>query len=193
MTKSPRHRAGLSLIELLLALAATAVIGAAIASMLAATSYGTSSSRDMRALVARGKVINARIGAAIRGSRLILDEGDDFVILWTRDLDENDAPSLLEIRCIDRDAATDELSSYEAPTGTTDVPYNLTDDFKTITDALMGGPTFPAELWAKDVTAWTIDLNDADPQQATLVSYQLTLVTGDMSDTAINVVHLRNE
>lgn len=187
------HRHGLTLVELLMALAGTAVIGVAVASMMTATTYGTESSKDMRSLVARIKVVNARVGAAIRGSRLVLAEGNDFVVLWTRDLDENDAPSLLEIRRIDFDSGTGRLNAYQAPTGTTDVPYNLSDDFEAITDVLMGTASFPAELWARDATAWAIELNHVDPQQSTLISYQLTLQTGDMSDTAINVVHLRNE
>ena len=176
-----------------MALSATAVIGVAIASMLSATSYGTATSKDMRSLVARVKVVNARLGAALRGSRMVLAEGNDFLVLWTRDLDDNDVPSLLEIRRLDFDSTTGELSSYAAAAGATDVPYTLADDFQSITNALMGTADFPGELWAQNVGGWTIDLNDPDPQLARLVSYRLNLETGELSDTAINVVHLRNE
>ena len=187
-----RRRYGLTLIELLLALAGTAVIGAAIAAMLSAVTYGTSSKRDLRALVARGKTATGRLGAAMRSSVQVLDQGDGYIVLWTRDLDASDSPDLLELRRIQFDATGNQVLSYTAPTGTTDVAYALSDNFATITQNLIDAGTMTSELWVKDASAMQITLDNADPQSARLVSYRVTLTTGELSDTAIGVVHLRN-
>lgn len=191
-TRRPRSRHGLTLIELLLALAGTAVIGAAIAAMLSAVTYGTSSKRDLRALVARGKTATGRLGAAVRGSVQVLDQGDGYIVLWTRDLDDSDSPDLLELRRIQLDTAGNRIVSYTAPEGTADVAYTLDDDFATLTQDLIDAGTMTGELWIKDASAWQITLDDTDVQSAQMVSYRLTLTTGDLSDTAIGVVHLRN-
>jgi hypothetical protein len=183
----------MTLMELLLALAATAFIGAAIAAMFVAVAYGSSSSDELRTLAVRSKAINNRLGAAIRGSKLILDQGDDYLVLWTRDLNEDDQPSLLEIRRIERDDATDELINYQADPSATDVAYDLADDFDAITTALIGDPDFPDELWARSVTAWQMTLNGADPQSSTLIAYRITLAADQMSETAINTVTLRSQ
>ncbi|NBC11430.1 MAG: hypothetical protein GVY24_06795 [Planctomycetes bacterium] len=182
----------MTLVELLLAVAITTLIGAAIASMLAAVSYGTDSSKDMRSLVARNKAVNARISAAIRGSTMVLDQGAGFLVLWTSDADENGQPNLLEIRRLQYNANGQTFSSYTAPEGTGDVEYALADNFEAITDGLMGGAAFPQELWATRVAAWDLALDTPDPQTASLVSYQLELTAGDMSDVAIAAVALRN-
>jgi len=186
------RRRGLTLVELILAVAITTLIGAAIASMMAAVSYGSDSSKDMRSLVARSKAVNARISAAIRGSTMVLDRGDGFLVLWTSDTDENGQPNLREIRRLDYNAAGQSISSYAAPEGASDVEYELSDDFEAITDGLMGGGDFPQTLWATGVSAWDLALDTPDPQTASLVSYQLTLTAGDMSDVAIAAVSLRN-
>ena len=193
-TRRPQYaaRRGLTLVELLLAVMITAMIGATVAAMLTAVSYGTDSSKDMRSLVARNKALSARISATLRGSTMVLDQGDGFIVLWVSDDDDDDAPSLLEIRRLDYDPAADALSSYTAPDGTTDVYYDLNDDFEAITDALMGTADFPQTLWGAGVGSWTLALDNADPQAATLVSYQVSLAAGDLSDTAIAAVGLRN-
>lgn len=188
-----RAQHGMTLLELLLAMAAVALIGMAIVSMLVAVSYGTSSSDELRTLAVRSKTLNNRIGAAVRGSKMILDQGDDYLILWTRDLNEDGEPSLLEIRRLQRDDPDSELINYEADPSATDTAYALTDDFDAITSALMGDADFPAELWSTGVTGLDMTLNDAAPQLATLVAYQLTLNAEGLSETAINTVAIRSE
>jgi len=109
------------------------------------------------------------------------------------DTNENDAPNLSELRRIE--LVNGVLISYKAPedlSPTSDTAYTLNDDFNAITNAIKGGSTFPGEIWATDVTQWDITLDDADPQEARLVSYRFTLQSGLMNDTAINAVSMRN-
>ncbi len=183
---------GLTLVELLLVLAATGLIGAAVASMLVAMSYGTSSSKDMRSLVASNKTVNARMSAAIRGSVMVLAQGNDYLVLWTEDTDENGAPSVQEIQRIAREEPGDELASYVAVNSATDTAHPLTDNFNTITQTLITNNDMERTLWATGVDRWDVLLDDATAQDAVIVSYQLSLITGNMSDTVINTVSLRN-
>ncbi len=185
-------RRGLTLVELMLAVLLTALIGAATASMLAAVTYGTESSKDIRSLVARNKAVNARISAAVRGSMMVLDQGPGYLVLWTNDDNEDGQPSLREIRRLDFNAVGQTISSYRAPEDATDVIYSLSDDFELITAALMGSADFPQELWATRVAAWDIAIDSVDPLTARLVSYQLELTAGDLSDVALAAVSMRN-
>src|SRR5690606_33233775 len=99
--KRCRSQRGLMLIELLLALAVTGMVAAAMSSMLWAVSYGTSSSKGLRALAVKTKTLQSRVGGAIRGAAVVLDAGEDFLVLWVDDGDGDGQPSLHEIQRID--------------------------------------------------------------------------------------------
>ncbi|MEM7625282.1 MAG: prepilin-type N-terminal cleavage/methylation domain-containing protein [Planctomycetota bacterium] len=185
-----------TLMELLIAMAILSLIAVTIGGMLSAVAYGTNTDRDIRQLVGRNKMVSARLSAAVRGGRMVLaagsDSAGDWVVLWHRDLDGDDQPSLLEIRRLDFDAAAKTLSSYTAPDGTTDVVYTTTDDFATITTNLMGTADFPAELWAPDVEGFAVTLDQVDPQLARKFSYRVSLTAGGATDVTIGTVKLRN-
>ncbi|MFW6060011.1 MAG: PulJ/GspJ family protein [Phycisphaeraceae bacterium] len=186
------RRRGLTLVEMVLALAITGLVGAAIAAMLSAVAYGSDSSRDMRNAAVQSKALSARLGAAVRGSRLVLDQGEDFLVLWTTDADENGAPSLQEIQRLEHNGDDDALVSYRADDSAPDAPYELDDDFGALTRMLKGSDYFPASVWGRDVTAWALTLDDNDPQAAALVSFRLTLAIGELEHTAIGAAALRN-
>ncbi len=186
------RRRGLTLLELLLAIAGTAVVGVAAASLLTGVEAGEKSTLEARELLARQKAVSARFSAALRESRQVLDVGSGFVVLWVRDLDNDLAPDLLEIRRLDYDAATDILSVYQPPAGTSDVQYGLTDDFETITDALMGTASFPQTPWSTGITQCTWSLNNADAALTTVVTLRATLQVGTETDECVVVARLRN-
>jgi len=184
---------GLTLVEMLMALAITGLIGAAIASMLSAVTYGTSSSRDIRSLVVKNKTLSTRITASIRESAQVLDAADGYVVLWTNDLNASGVPDLLELQRIELDTGTNELTSYTPDPSAIDVAYDLAiDDFDAITTALIGSGDLVDELWATGVAQWAVSVDTVDPLDATLVSFQLTLDAGGMSDTSVTAVSLRD-
>ncbi len=195
-----RHRAGLTLLELLLALSITSIVGLAVTAMLAATSYGTDSEHDMRALLVRHTAATARISAAVRSCKQILAQGDGYLILWQADPNANNKPDRTEIQHIECDDATDEILSYttvfpdawsQTQIDAADTEYELTDNFVTITAALKSGTYFPPERWAAGVTALDLALDQSDPLAANRVSYRITLQAGDLTDTAIGAAALR--
>lgn len=197
---APRRRSGLTLIELMLALAVTAVIGAAIAAMLGAVSRGVASSQDVRSMVTRHKVLEARLAASIRGSGSVLFASTDRLVLWAGDTNPDGQPNLSEIRRIERDAQG-HLWSYRAsfPAGwsavqiaAADVAYPLASDFDAVTSALKTDSLFPGEKWMTGISALGFTLNKSPAQSATLVSYRATLVAGDQSSVAIGAAAMRN-
>ncbi len=190
-SRSPR-RLGLTLVELLMALAITGLIGAAIASMLTAVSYGTSGSRDLRSLVVKNKTLSARITASIRQSAQVLDAADGYIVLWVKDLNASGEPDLLELKRIELDAVARELTAYTPDPLAVNAAYLLTDDFDTITNALIVSGDLVGELWATGVAQWAVSVDAVDPMDAALVSFQLTLSAGSLTDTSVNAVSLRD-
>ncbi len=189
----PSRMRGLTLLELLLALAGTAVIGTAVAAMLTGVLYGTQSNKDLRSLITRQMALRARLEAAVRQSHRVLDQGTGYVILWGEDVDESGTPNKSEIEVIELDAGTGQIIRYAAASGIVDVEYTFVDDFRTLTDAYKGDVTFPAQTWASEVATLTFTLDDADPQLATLVAFRIGLTGGEVPDTAIGAAALRNE
>lgn len=193
--KQPRFaasRTAFTLVELLMALTITALIGAAVAAMLSAVTYGTDSSHDLRTLVVKSETIAARLSAAVRESAQLLDAGDGYVVLWTSDLNDSGQPDLLELRRIEWDSDTDELTDYTPDPAATDVAYDLsTDDFDAISNNLIVAGDMVGELWATNVTDWQVGLDSADPQDAALLSFRITVNADGMSDTSIQAVSMR--
>ncbi|MDE1038661.1 MAG: prepilin-type N-terminal cleavage/methylation domain-containing protein, partial [Phycisphaerales bacterium] len=79
------NRRGLSLIEMIIAIGITAVIGAAIASMMAAATNSLTSKDDGRQSAIRLATTQVRLGAYIAPSRCIVDKSNTHVTLWLED------------------------------------------------------------------------------------------------------------
>ncbi|MEM9345269.1 MAG: hypothetical protein AAGB26_01500 [Planctomycetota bacterium] len=187
------HRRGLTLLELLLALAGTAVIGTAVTAMLTGVAYGTTADKDMRSLITRQMALRARVEAEIRESRMVLDSGSDYVILWSGDSDDDGLPSKTEIQVIEYDAVMDRVMRYAPAALITDVGYALTDDFRTSTNSYKGDATFPGERWAEQITSLAISLDNIDPQSAKLVSFTFGMTGGEIPYTGIGAASIRIE
>ncbi len=187
---------GMTLVELLIGLAVVAMIGAVVAVLMTAVAYGTESQREMRQVNTRLHVVATRLTAATRSSRMVLAEGEDYIVLWLADTDANGKPNLSELKRIERDEATDTLLSYKAAddlSSEQDTIYELdSTDFDAATRAKCGSSEFPQTLLASTVTAWDIDLSDSNPQDARLVSYRLTVAINGVQNTLAATASLRN-
>ncbi len=194
-----------TMVELLLAIAITGMVSVAVATMLVAVAYGTSSDLDLRSVVVTGKVVNGRVDSAIRASRAILEIGTDYLVLWTGDTNPNgasDAPDLAELRLIERDNGTNELRSYafseswsQAQIDAANASYALAGNaagfFQTATAAAKTAGSFQPTKWASGVTAAQFSVDGADPVTNRLVSYQLTLGVGDLSEVVVGATSIR--
>lgn len=184
---------GLTLLELLLALAGTAVIGSAVAAMLTGVIYGTATDKDMRSLITRQMALRTRVEAEVRESYMLLDSGSDYMILWAGDTNEDGLPSKAEIQVIEYDAVMDRVMRYAPAPLITDVDYALTDDFRTATNSYKGDSTFPGERWAEQINSFALTLDHIDPQSSRLVSFRFGMAGGEVSYTGIGAATIRNE
>lgn len=182
----------MTLVELVLALAITGLIGAAIASMLTAVAYGSSSSQDLRRLVVQGKTLGDRLDAAVRAATLVLNADGSHLVLWTHDRDGNHAPSLHELRRIEHDPDAATLTAYSAAEDAPDLPYTLDHDFTGLTSALIATGHLVPEVWGTGVSGCTFATDENDAQDARLVSYRLTLGAGAATETVVGAAALRN-
>ncbi len=241
-----RKRRGFTTVELMMATVGVSLMAVGISSMLTVVAYGTTSSRDLRSLVVKQKAVSARINAAVRGSKMVLDSDVGLMVLWIHDDDEDGLPSLSEIRLVEFDQATGQIVSYKADLAglsndalaVVDNALPLDSDFVDLTESykdpeyfvnqlgglvndlpevpdvggllgaieetldpesgvdaqtLLNATLFKPEVWATGVTGFTLSMDNALPQQATLVGYQVTFEVGSLSDTTIGTAALRNE
>jgi hypothetical protein len=169
------------LVEVLLALAISGMVAAAVASMLFALANGSRDRQDLRHRNVRADVLAARIDTAVRSSSMLLGRDAKCIVLWVADSRKNGRPDLSELRRIEWDAASRQVRCYQAPAGLADVDnttYQLTDDFVAATAALAGSATFPAEVWGNSVTAWSSStVPTGATQDARMIAYSVTLTT----------------
>jgi hypothetical protein len=187
LTTRQRARA-FTLVELILALTITALIGGAVSAMLTTVSKGTASEAGRRSANTRKTILRAKLSACLRSTKLALAEGHDadsgvsYLVLWTGDSTYNDLPNVSEILLLEHNPRNGQVTAYRAPDDLPD-DYNktipLSTDFNTLTAALAGNTYFPGETWATNVTAWDIQLDNATAQNATSATYELAVQNDD--------------
>jgi hypothetical protein len=179
---------------MLLSLAILALIGSVLTSMLFAMSHVTRGTAETRRRNLKTEVINERIDTTIRGSSRVLAAGPHWLVLWLGDSRADSAPDLSELCRIEWDAATKEIRCAKAPAGLADAnntAYAFTDDLATITDNLAGTANFPEQVWARNVTDWTLGLDGAAPSAARFVQYSLTIQDQSTTETSHSCASLR--
>ena len=191
--RAPRRR-GLTLVEVMVALIITSMVGAAVAAMLDSVSYATTTRTSAQRANVKQKVIGARIDVATRSSTMVLAHDEGILVLWLGDSRVNGRPNLSELRRIEWNGATSEIWSYRAPTGLSiaaDTLYELTADFEAVTAGLIGTPDFPGERWGTSVIGWAPTLDAGAAPDATLVQYDLVIVGEDVTVTLPHTASLR--
>ncbi|MFA9478330.1 type II secretion system protein J [Phycisphaerales bacterium AB-hyl4] len=182
-----RHR-GMTLIELILAVAITAVVGMAVVAMLSAVDYGTNSSRDLRELVVRSKTLTERINDLVHQADEVLAVGEDYIVLWVRDVENLDGDTVYrhELRHLAHDSNTNELHLYIAADTSPNTTYDATADFSNLL------ATEQSRRLARGVASWQVELDPAEPADARLVTYRLALTVGGLQESIISSAALRN-
>ncbi len=107
-----RHhrRHGLSLLELMLAVTITALVGAAIAGMLNAVAVGVDTRRDNRSMMVRSSLAQARLNAYIAPARCVLDQRGPQIVLWFNDQKKSETVHASELRWLEYDRNEGTLS-----------------------------------------------------------------------------------
>jgi len=191
-----RRRAGLTFLELLLALSITTLIGAAVGAMLLSVSTGVSMQSETRCCLVSHVVASLRIGEALRTAKKVLAAGDAYIVLWVPGESTDASPRLSQLLRIEHQPTAEELRCYRSTAELTeaqDVTYDLvTTDFDAVTDALKGTDLMPGHVWADNVTDWGIRLNAEDPRDARYVGYRMTMRVDDVTEATFGGAALRN-
>src|SRR5687767_1285640 len=208
MSKTKRHittvkralargarRRGISLVEVILALAIAAMISAGVASLLFAVANGTKDRQETRRRNIKAEVMTNRIDTAIRSSAMLLGRDSRALVLWVSDTRSNESPNLSELVRIEWDPTTKEVRGYRAPAGlapAADVTYDVnTTDFLATTASLAGTTSFPRETWGNGIAGWQSGPTTAD-RATRLLYYDLTLeFAGVAPSTVRSTVALR--
>jgi prepilin-type N-terminal cleavage/methylation domain-containing protein len=149
---------GFTLLEILLALAVTAMVAMVVATLLFSVANGTASRDAAQGNNSLIDVLCSRINTAVRPAGRILAQADGMLVFWMSDSDGNNKPNLSEIRRLELDAVTGHLVLYSAPATINpwdDTGYDLTQDFASVTAALRGTVNFPGTTMMTDVQQWT--------------------------------------
>lgn len=181
---------GMTLVELLLAMAMLSVLAAGATFVLTAASRGSTARQDLGRFLAQDQTLDARLSASIRSSSQILALGSDYVVLWKGDSRIDSQPNISELQRIEW-TSDGRLTSYQAPAVWTagddlDTAYDPTSDFDAVTDQLKTGSHFPAERWANNVTAIQWIIRGSNYSTSTILGYRLTLRSP--SDNAVTDV-----
>jgi hypothetical protein len=104
------NRRGLSLLEMTLAISITAIIGTAIASMMAAAANSLTSKDDGRQSAIRLATTQIRLSAYIAPSRCLLEKNNEQITLWLDDTDESKTINASEIRWIQFEELSSKLT-----------------------------------------------------------------------------------
>ncbi|MFQ5414622.1 MAG: type II secretion system protein J [Phycisphaerae bacterium] len=195
-----RRARGLTLVELVIALSITSLIATAATTMLFATSRATEARQDLRHVMTRSAVVQARLADEIHRAAAFLAAGTDQLILWSSDANGNGSVNLAEIVLIERDSGTNELRRYaivwpagwsQATIDAANTTYAANTDFAAVVVSAKATGNFPATVWSSETTAMTAVLNNATAQDATLATLRLTLTSGDVAESMVAAASLR--
>ncbi|HRP62083.1 MAG TPA: hypothetical protein PK400_02185 [Phycisphaerales bacterium] len=197
-TSTPR---GLTLLELLLALAVTAMVGAAIAAMLGAVTAGVITHRDSRAAMVQASAAQARLAAYILPSRCILAAGAGNLILWFNDQRASDTVHATEVRWLIYDSNQGVINVFfvSFPADWEQIEKDLEDgEYPSNTNWMTLLDTYMTKGWVAGFTlvdgleSVSLSLDHAQAQQARQATYRLgfasdsgevvTLATGVIRD-----------
>jgi hypothetical protein len=191
------NRRGLSLLELILTIGITSVVGAAVASMMAAATNSLTTKDDGRQTAILLATTQVRLGAYIAPARCILDKSNTYLTIWTDDSRESNTVHSSEIRWIRFDPTSNLLSVFfvdfpeewsQSMIDAADVECNESTDYESLllgfqSDDLVD--SIPLVDAMASCTFWT---NDSNPLDATrvCVRFSFSSSSGETSDSLVD-------
>ncbi|MDG2423463.1 MAG: prepilin-type N-terminal cleavage/methylation domain-containing protein [Phycisphaerales bacterium] len=101
-----RHARGMTLIETVLAMTITAMVGASLTTMMAAVTDEVTASQDTRSSLIRAGLAQSRLSSYIARAHCVLDLEDDEITLWLEDSRDGGSVHASEVRWIKLDSDT---------------------------------------------------------------------------------------
>lgn len=180
-----RRAGGLTLMELVLALAGTVLIGTTVAAMLYAVAYGSESGTDLRDLIPRQRVLAGRIGDALRTSLQVMEVQSDGLVVWYDDLNGNGTSDSNELMWLMYDPVGGDLVMAKAVAGAAGTAVTTASDFETVRLTLSGAGELQQETWARGLPAFEFSA-DAPVPGARMVWFRVTTTSGGLSETQVH-------
>ncbi len=183
-----KHSAAFTLVELLMAVTITALIGLAVGSIFYATAQGDAWQKSARNTLVKGQVLNSRLDSTIRSSLEVMQPSDaspvsnNTLVLWAADSNGDSAKQNSEMQLIERDSVTNELRSFIA-TGD-DSSFTNAEEYRTAVLAAQTG-----SRWATGITA--LSFTRAGGTASPLISFRFTIEVDGTSHTAIGAASPR--
>jgi len=191
-TKNATDVRGLTLIELVIAIAITAIIGLAMSTAMSATARGMASAGDSRSALQRAHAAYVRIRAyTSSGLALLQNDPSRGFALWLDDSVPGGRVNLSELRCIWFDASTGMLSSERLvlPQGWTedmrenyDRTLDPSSDFLSAMAAERAAGYTVQEILVDGLTGWLLETDGPDPQLEERIRLSLDVQTTDGTD-----------
>lgn len=177
-TRHPEAASGFTLVEVLLALAVSSIIGAAVVMMLAGVASATKDKNNTRRMLVGRQVIVERLNALIRGAAGILSGDEHHLMLWAGDFDRNASPNLSELRLLSWNSKASEIRLYEAATDldpAADTVFDPGSEFSAIAQSVAESDDMSGMPIITGVDGWDLALDHADVQKARVIRLQLVL------------------
>ncbi len=179
-------RRGLSLLETLLAISITSVIGVAISALMAAASNSLSSKDDGRGTSIQLATTQIRLGAYIAPSLCVLDHSNSHVTLWFEDNRTSSTVHVSEIRWIAFDEATKTLSVKfvdfpqswsQSMVDEADFECNSLTDYASLLSTFESSQYITAVPLVHSIESCNFWINQTIPIEATRVSARFSLAS----------------
>lgn len=197
LEKPWRHRRiprGFTLVEMLIGLALSSMVGLGVAMMLAAVGSGTQTQRDSRESMVTRQVVIHRLGEVTRdAATMMLTDHPHHIVLWIADATGNRVPNTSELRRIEWDKQSQEIWVYEAVDDLAyDHSYNLNQSYTGATSAQINSGKMPGRLLLSGVTDWDVDFDEADVKASRLLRVRVTFERAGGEETVTVISALRH-
>jgi pilin/secretion family protein with methylation motif len=177
------RRAGLTLLELIIAIAITSMIGLGISSMLTMVAQGTSADQDRRTSVIRVHALNVRLRAYLSDALNFLQhDSRKGIVVWIHDIGSDRYVHLTELRVLWWDSVNGTLSSerIEFPSNWSAYQVQIADlavpastDFFSLLNSYRASGYTVTEMLLDNIETLSFNFNNPNTQLATQVEVSL--------------------
>jgi prepilin-type N-terminal cleavage/methylation domain-containing protein len=190
-----RFPRGMTLLELMLAMSITAMIGAAIVGMLGAVSTGVGARRDNRSTMVQAAAARSRLSSYLAPARCLLGVNNGDVTIWLDDSRESGSVHGSEIRWLRFDPSAQTISVFYVrfPDGWSQAACDLADDehdaagnWDSVLDMYAAKGLIDSMTLMDRVDSVAIQTNKPQPHDAQHLIFQLGLTT-DAGSVAVSI------
>jgi len=187
----------MTLIELMIALAITAMVAAAIAAMLIAVTDGERSRRDNRGYIVRTHAAKARLGAYIAPCLRVLEVDGSDTVVWLNDWRRSGTVHATELRWLIFDGPNDAIDVYyvDLPDAWTefqrnleDVEYSFTQDWFAVLSSYLTKGYVSKMTLVDGVDQVTVTTDEPAAVDSTEISFELRFPTARGEDVIETVM-----